>query len=143
MITYLTSTETITVDQLQGFFVGWPNPPTPATHLRLLRQSDLVVLALDKEAQRVVGFITALTDGVLSAYIPLLEVLPSYQGRGIGRALVEQILDRLRTCYAIDLLCDVDVQPFYARLGFRPFTGMLIRNYEQIDVINSDKNRIH
>jgi ribosomal protein S18 acetylase RimI-like enzyme len=142
MITYLTGAETLTTDRIQGFFVGWPTPPTPATHLRLLRQSDLVVVAMDEETQRVVGFVTAITDGVLSAYIPLLEVLPTYQRRGIGRALVQQILEQLRTVYAIDLLCDVDVQPFYARLGFRPFTGMLIRNYEQIDVINRHETGI-
>jgi hypothetical protein len=29
---------------------------------------------------RVIGFITAVTDKVLSAYIPLLEVLPAYRG---------------------------------------------------------------
>jgi hypothetical protein len=31
----------------------------------------------------------------------------------------------------IDLLCDPDVQPFYGRLGMRPATGMLIRNYDR------------
>ncbi|MEM9907537.1 MAG: hypothetical protein AAF921_21205 [Cyanobacteria bacterium P01_D01_bin.44] len=30
-----------------------------------------------------VGFITAITDHVLSVYIPLLEVLPPYQGQGV------------------------------------------------------------
>ena len=29
------------------------------------------------------------------------------------------------------LLCDPDVQPFYARLGLRPASGMLLRNYER------------
>ena len=39
------------------------------------------MLARD-DAGRVVGFVTAISDGVLSAYIPLLEVLPEYQGAG-------------------------------------------------------------
>ena len=38
---------------------------------------DLTELALDKDT--VVGFATATSDAVLSAYIPLLEVLPEYQ----------------------------------------------------------------
>jgi ribosomal protein S18 acetylase RimI-like enzyme len=79
----------------------------------------------------VVGFITAISDGVSAAYIPHLEVLPAYQGRGIGSELVRRMLARLRGLYMIDLTCDPDVQPFYARLGMRPSTGMLVRNYDR------------
>lgn len=129
MIRYSDTPAGLTPSQLQGFFVGWPNPPTPATHLRLLEQSDAVELAIDESTGNVVGFITAVTDGVLCAYIPLLEVLPAYQGRGIGRALTERLLQRLSDYYMVDLLCDPDVQPFYARLGMHPATGMFMRNY--------------
>lgn len=129
MITYRYGVEGITSGSLYGFFVDWPNPPDAATHLRLLQQSGAVVLAVDDESSNVVGFITAITDGVLSAYIPLLEVLPAWQGQGIGQELVRQMLDRLKDLYMIDLLCDEDMQPFYERLGFRRSQGMIIRNY--------------
>ncbi len=78
-----------------------------------------------------VGFINAISDGVLSAYIPLLEVLPAYQGQGIGTELARRMLDKLRDLYMIDLLCDADLQPFYARLGMRPYTAMLFRNFDR------------
>ena len=140
MIQYTNSAANIKPDQLEGFFEGWPNPPSPETHLRLLRQSDEVVLALDDasmddasrdDASRdVVGFITAISDGVLAAYIPLLEVRRAYRGRGIGKALVRRMLDRLDDLYIVDLLCDPDLQPFYAALGMRPAAGMMLRNYE-------------
>lgn len=129
MIDYMTSTDRLALEQLGGFFVGWPNPPDPATHLRLLQQSAHVVLAIDSETQRVVGFITAVTDGVLSAYIPLLEVLPAYQHRGIGGELVERMLDRLRDIYMVDLLCDQELQRFYSEFGMQPCHGMMLRNY--------------
>jgi ribosomal protein S18 acetylase RimI-like enzyme len=116
---------------LEGFFEGWPNPPTPETHLRLLEQSDEVILAVDGVSGEVVGFITAISDGVLAAYIPLLEVRPAYRGQGIGTALVRRMLDRLDDLYMVDLLCDPALQPFYAALGMRPATGMMVRNYEQ------------
>jgi len=64
-----------------------------------------------------VGFVTAITDGVFAAYVPLVEVLPAFQRRGIGSALVENMLSRLRQCDMIDLVCDDDVAPFYERLG--------------------------
>ncbi|WP_373604601.1 hypothetical protein [Bhargavaea cecembensis] len=71
-IEYRTDTGGITPDMLEGFFVGWPDTPGCGTHLRLLRQSSHVVLAVDSDRRQVAGFITAVSDGVLSAYIPLL-----------------------------------------------------------------------
>ncbi len=38
---------------------------------------------IDDINNKVVGFITAISDGVISAYIPLLEVLPKYQNMKI------------------------------------------------------------
>ena len=130
-IRYLADTDGVTAEQLRGFFDGWPNPPTPETHLRILRGSTAVVLALDAETGGVVGFVTALSDGVLSAYLPLLEVRPEYRHRGIGKELVRRMLDRLRRLYMIDLICDVDLEDFYASLGMRPGRGMMVRNYER------------
>lgn len=115
--------------ELRGFFEGWPDPPSPATHLRLLHASDAVMLAKEAPGGQVVGFATAITDGVLTAYIPLLEVLPSYRGQGIGSELIRRLLKKLDSLYMIDLLCDLGLQPFYERLGMRRATGMMIRNY--------------
>jgi ribosomal protein S18 acetylase RimI-like enzyme len=131
MIMYADTAESLNAQQLSGFFVDWPHPPTPETHLRLLEGSDEVVLALDDATGQVVGFISAITDGVLSAYIPLLEVLPGYQGRGIGSELVRRMLAKLAHLYMVDLLCDPDMQPFYERLGMRSATGMLRRSYDR------------
>ena len=123
--------EGIEPSQLEGFFVGWPNPPSPERHLELLRGSAAVVLARDGE--QVVGFVNAVSDGVLSAYIPLLEVLPTYQGRGIGSELVRRLVARLASLYMVDLCCDAELEPFYRRLGFQTLDrGMGIRNYEAL-----------
>ncbi len=132
MIRYTAHPSGITAAQLQGgFFVGWPSPPTPETHLEILRSAYRVVLAIDEaeENQPVIGFINALSDGIISAYIPLLEVLPNYQRKGIGATLVKRMLDTLQPMYAIDLLCDESLIPFYRRLGLIPLNGMGYRNY--------------
>jgi ribosomal protein S18 acetylase RimI-like enzyme len=131
MITYIDSPDNISPDQLQGFFVGWFYSPTPETHLKLLKNSDYVLLAIDENTNNVIGFITAISDGVLSAYIPLLEVLPDYQGHGTGRELVRRMLEKLSGFYMIDLTCDPERQSFYAQLDMQPSTGMRVRNYER------------
>jgi precorrin-8X/cobalt-precorrin-8 methylmutase len=65
----------------------------------------------------VIGFVTAVSDGVVSAYVPLLEVLPSYRRRGIGTELIRRLLARLDGLYMVDLACDEELVPFYERLG--------------------------
>ena len=128
VITYTTTLIGVMAEHLRGgFFEGWPNPPAPETHLRVLRGSSHVVLAWDEG--RVVGFINALSDGVLMAWLPLLEVLPEYRGRGIGGELVNRMLASLAPIYAIDLLCDDALAPYYQRLGLTAVRGMALRDY--------------
>lgn len=121
----------IKAEQLAGFFVDWPNPPNQEKHLELLYNSDYRVLAVDEETNQVVGFITAISDQVLCAYIPLLEVLPTYQKLGVGKELMTQMLTQLENYYMIDLLCDADMQEYYETFNMHRAKGMLIRNYEK------------
>lgn len=125
---------TLEAGRLQGFFVGWSSPPTPEQHLAILRGSDLALLARTKNDDRVVGFVTAITDGVIAAYLPLLEVLPEYQRRGIGTALVNAVVERF-DLYMIDAVTDEDVLPFYARLGFDRGVAVSRRNYAAVSRI--------
>ncbi len=131
MIRYTEALHEVSATMLRGFFDGWPNPPSPESHLRILQGSDAVVLALDDEAGRAAGFVTAISDGVLCACIPLLEVLPQYRGRGIGKELMKRMLDKLGDFYAVDLICDPELQPFYEACGMKRATGMMVRNYER------------
>jgi ribosomal protein S18 acetylase RimI-like enzyme len=117
VIDYVTSLEGIAPQDLEGFFVGWPRRPSPEQHLALLHGSSHVVLARD--GQRVVGFASAISDGVLSAYVPLLEVLPEHKGRGVGTELMRRLLDDLGDLYMVDVSCDESLVPFYERLGLQ------------------------
>jgi ribosomal protein S18 acetylase RimI-like enzyme len=129
MINYQNTLEGIEPKMLEGFFVGWPNPPSTETHFRLLEGSDALILAVDTETRRVVGFITAISDGVLAAYIPHLEVLPEYHRRRIGSELVTRILTALEGFYMIDLVCDENMRTYYERFEMIPIRGMARRNY--------------
>lgn len=126
---YKNSLKGISANMLNGFFVDWPNPPNPQTHLRLLENSSKIVLAIDEHTNEVIGFITAISDGVLSAYVPLLEVLPQYKNKGIGKELVSRMLKELDEIYMIDLCCDDDLVPYYEKFGMMKTNGMVYRNY--------------
>jgi ribosomal protein S18 acetylase RimI-like enzyme len=126
-IEYTTSLDGVTSDHLHGFFEGWPSPPSPERHLEALRGSYRTVLAREKGHPNVVGFVNAISDGVLYAFVPLLEVLPSHRGRGVGSELVRRLMAELDGFYAVDLMCDPELQPFYERFGMHPSVGMVIR----------------
>jgi ribosomal protein S18 acetylase RimI-like enzyme len=121
-------------ENFSGFFVGWKNPPSTEKFLQLLRKSDHHVLALKEK--KVVGFITAITDKTLAAYIPFLEVLPEFRGKGIGTELTKQMLRLLNEYYIVDLLCDAELQPFYEKIGVTKANGMMVRNYSQQSGLN-------
>ncbi|WP_291424014.1 GNAT family N-acetyltransferase [Deinococcus sp.] len=114
--------------QLEGFFVNWPDPPSAATLRRILENSYAYVLAVAPGGQ-VVGFVNAISDGVLSAYIPLLEVRPEWQSQGIGSALVQHLLAGLSGLYMIDTSCDDDLVAFYQRFGMSRGNALFLRNY--------------
>ncbi len=128
-ILYQETHEGITPEQLTGFFTQWRNPRPPEGHLAILRGSDYVALALDEDSGQVVGFVTALTDGIQAAFIPLLEVLPDYQHQGVGSVLMNKVIEKFAHLPALDLTCNPALQTFYARFGMQPSVGAIRRNH--------------
>lgn len=126
MITYDAEVSGLTEVDLTGFFVGWPTPPSPAQHLAVLRGSYRVVIA--RSQNEVIGFVNMISDGVLTAFVPWLEVRPEFQGRGIGTELMRRIVAEAAHLYSVDLTCDDSLRPYYERLGMTALTGMGLRN---------------
>ena len=126
-VVYTTDVAQVSAADLHGFFVDWPVRPSRERHLEILRGSDHVVLAREGEEGRVVGFVTAISDGVVSAFIPLLEVLPERRGEGIGTELVRRLLAALEDLYMVDLMCNPELEPFYRRFELVPLSGMGLR----------------
>ena len=135
MVTYSLNDPDLRASDFDDFFVGWSKRPSPETALRAVRNSYRYVVARDLSGGaggKMVGFASAVSDGVLCAYIPFLEVLPEYQGKGIGTKLMKKLLAELRGFYMIDLTCDEELRPFYERLGMEPAIAMTLRNYDAV-----------
>jgi ribosomal protein S18 acetylase RimI-like enzyme len=131
LINYQDNLDGISADMLEGFFIGWKNFPSKEKHFKLLQNSSHNIIAVDDEKNKVVGFINALSDGELSAYIPLLEVLPEFQNKGIGTGLVKRMLEKLKDLYMIDIVCDETHQKYYEKFGMKKYHSMIIRNYDR------------
>ncbi len=82
--------ENIGPEQLRGFFEGWPDPPSASTLHRIPKASYRVALAVDTRSGEVAGFIQAISDGVLTAFIPLLDIRMEFRGQGTGRAMIRR-----------------------------------------------------
>jgi len=114
-------------DELDNFFQNWKSPPSPETKSKLLTGSYLVITA--RENGKLVGFLTAISDGTMHVFITLVEVLESHQRKRIGRRLMELAISNFKGYYDIVLITDPDKGEFYKKLGFRKIYGMHIRDF--------------
>jgi Acetyltransferase (GNAT) family len=101
------------------------------------------VVAIDDADDRVAGFVNMLSDGALTAFIPWLEVLPGYQGRGIGGELMRRILEGTDRFYSVDLVCDATLVPYYARFGMAGASSALLRHPAALESPASSTGRDH
>ncbi len=96
----------------------------------LARPAHAVILVARSADHGAVGMVTAQlvvssAEGALSAWIEDVVVRPDHRGRGIGRALIDAVLEwsRGRGATRAQLLADrsnVPALAFYRRLGWSP-----------------------
>ena len=93
--------------------------------LRRSFENSSLVLSL-WEADRLVGLARVLTDGVQMSYLCDLAVEPDLQGAGVGKRLIDEILERCRGTELV--LRDSNISSgFYERLGFDPVENGWVR----------------
>ncbi|WP_345464542.1 GNAT family N-acetyltransferase [Deinococcus carri] len=100
--------------------VGWTSyTRDPQALARALRQSGFVWTARD-EAGTLLGLVRGVTDDVSILYVQDILVHPDSQRRGVGRALMEAVLERYAHVMQMVLLTDdgPGQLAFYRSLGF-------------------------
>lgn len=94
----------------------WSAADKPAQLLAGLRNShSLVTARVDGE---LAGLANALSDGHLVVYFPHVLVSPGFHGRGIGKKMMQALLDKYGGFHQLMLTADGDSVDFYKRLGF-------------------------
>ncbi|MBE6923206.1 MAG: GNAT family N-acetyltransferase [Ruminococcaceae bacterium] len=101
--------------------VGWSNYYNRPEMLKQAFAGSLCTLAA-WENGRLIGLIRAVGDGYSSVLIQDILVYPEYQRRGIGTALMREMLARYAHVYQIQLATDntEKTKAFYRSQGFRP-----------------------
>lgn len=101
--------------------VGWSRRPLRKVK-KAIQHSFLVVSMWEQRGnqRRLVGFSRATSDHAFNATIWDVVVHPDFQGKGLGKALMRQMIKRLRNedISNITLFADPHVVDFYRGLGF-------------------------
>lgn len=94
----------------------WAAGRARETQDRLIDSAARVVGLYDGERQ--IGFCRAATDGVSFVYLADVYVLEEYRGRGLGEALVREMVENGELAHLKWLLHTTDMHPLYRKLGF-------------------------
>ena len=89
-------THTFTPSSLQDLFlsVEWSSGHYPEKLVVAMQNFKTVISAWDGE--KLIGMICAMDDGIMNAYVHYLLVRPEYQGKGVGKTLVQMVREKYK-----------------------------------------------
>lgn len=116
------TSEGLNLEALNKVFVavGFPRRDPEKIHIALEHTDSMVWIQQKKSQNNAVAFARATGDGVFNAIIWDVVVDPSFQGLGLGKAVVERLMRDLvgRGITNIALYSEPRVLGFYRPLGF-------------------------
>lgn len=118
-----------TVDQARKLaqLVNWEPSANAAIEMQL-KTAVYSVIAEDLESHEIIGCAFLLGDNKTCYYVKDVIVHPQWQGKKIGRAMMQKIMDWLETNGAEDatvgLFTGEHLAPFYRQFGFTQACGM-------------------
>ncbi len=124
-----------TKKDLQELFqsVNWLSANYPDRLKKALDHCETVITAWDGEL--LTGLINAIDDGELTAYVHYLCVNPAYQGKGVGRELLDRIKKKYQSYLYLILIAENEpLIEYYKGNGFQQIAGqfvMEVQNFEK------------
>lgn len=112
--------------ELSDLYKAAPLGEKPADKLRTVFENSRFRCFV-REHGKLVGVGRVLADGADCAYVCDVALLPSHQGRELGRAIVARLVELSRGHRKIILYAVPGREDFYRSLGFKPMlTAMAI-----------------
>lgn len=108
----------IDITQLVNLFgsVGWKTAEYPNRLYLAIKNSDYVMTVWEK--QKLIGLISAISDGHINVFITYLLVHPDYQKRGLGKIMMQDFLKKFDGFGRRILTTELDKEEFYKKSGF-------------------------
>lgn len=110
-------------EELEDLFlsVNWSSGSYPEKLVIAMRNSSSVFSAWDDD--KLVGLINVLDDGIMTAYVHYLLVMPEYQHIGIGKKLLKMVSENYKNYLRILLIAYDKEIDFYKHCGFEAGEG--------------------
>ena len=120
---YTISFETLTPKLFESLYrsVGWESPCIEQIETAL-NNSYAKFVAYDGD--KPVGMVRIIGDGGMSFYIKDYAVIPEYQSKGVGKALMQFLEDYIRNsmpedwAVSLELISSKEAVAFYEKFGF-------------------------
>lgn len=124
--TWVYDTSQVDLGELSRLYKVAPLGDKPPEALRTVFGNSMFTCFI-YAGDQLVGAGRALADGLDCAYIADVAVHPDHQGRGLGKAIVTELVTRARGHKKIILYANPGTEGFYHQLGFlRMNTAMAI-----------------
>ncbi|MGG0337485.1 GNAT family N-acetyltransferase [Priestia aryabhattai] len=119
--------------QLQNLydFLGWNSLKLTVHELeQMCNQSWYAIYAFNEK--KMVGMGRVISDGVVIGIICGVSVLPNYQTKGIGKEMLNRIIQHCEQNRVIpQLLCVENLESYYESFGFKKFSIGMTSNIKR------------
>ncbi len=95
---------------------GWSAADKPDELFNALINSHSLITAWDGD--KLTGLGNSISDGFLVVYYPHLLVHPGYQGKGIGKMIMDRMFKKYKDFHMQMLTADDKAIDFYKKVGF-------------------------
>ncbi len=114
----ISETRDIKIEQVLELYRAneWSSADKPKELYNALINSHSLITAWDKD--KLIGLGNSISDGYLVVYYPHLLVHPDYQGKGIGKKIVDRMFRKYKDFHMQMLTADGKAIDFYKKLGF-------------------------
>jgi GNAT superfamily N-acetyltransferase len=114
---WVRDTSSVNLDELSHLYRIAPLGEKPPEALAIVFGNSMHACFVYRD-DALVGAGRALADGLDCAYIADVAVHPEHQGRGLGTAIIRDLMGRCKDHRKIILYANPGTEEFYARLGF-------------------------